>query len=296
MSENVEQDKVLPIQEHIRELASRLKVWMYAFVVSTLFFLVFPGDPSSFFSNPLQIYRPIITTILRGVRQWLLPPQYILIGGTVTAPLEIIVVGAAVFGFLASIPVLAYEVYEFIDPAIRPNEKQSITPFVTAFTILFLCGALFAFFVLLPFVFTFSIPFFNAIGVSTFVYADDFYNLVFFVLLLTGLAFTAPVFFVLLVKLHVIETRILTKNRVYLWAGVFILTAIASPDGGPLADIALFIPMIIMIEVAIRIARRYETTPERIAEMKALGRICPYCNEIMDSGEIFCPKCGRSRL
>src|SRR5260370_16573052 len=93
--------------------------------------------------------------------------------------MEIILVAAAVFGFATSVPVLAYEIYKFIDPAIKPNEKQSVYPFVAAFSILFFVGGAFAFFVLLPFVFFFSLPFFTGLGISPFIYADHFYNLIF---------------------------------------------------------------------------------------------------------------------
>jgi len=113
-----------------------------------------------------------------------------------------------------------------------------------------------AFLVLLPLVFLFSLPFFNAVGFSTFIYADDFFNLIFFVLVASGFAFTIPAIFVLLVKLHVIGTSALRKNRKYVWAATLVATAVASPDGGPLADIALFVPMIILIEGAMWFAKR----------------------------------------
>ena len=296
MANEGETEKVLPLWDHVDELARRIKVWIYAFLAATLFYLVFPADPS-FFKNPFQLYPPLITVILKGIRERLLPAgQYTLIGGTVTAPLEIIVVGAAVFGFATSVPVLAYEIYKFVDPAIKPTERESLYPFVAAFSILFVAGALFAFFILLPFVFLFSLPFFNAVGFSTLIYADDFYNLIFFVLVAAGFAFTIPVIFVLLVKLHVIETRVLRKNRKYVWAVTLIATAAASPDGGPLADIALFVPMIILIEGAIWFAKRYE--------MEGVGRVglgadetkCAYCGGEMDPGGVFCGLCGKARI
>jgi len=225
-----------------------------------------------------------------------LPPQYFLIGGTVTAPLEIIVVGAAVFGFVASVPVLAYEIYKFVDPAIKPSERQSLYPFVAAFSVLFVAGALFAFFVLLPFVFIFSLSFFGFVGFSNYIYADDFYNLIFFVLVVSGFAFTIPVIFVLLVKLHVVGTNVLRKNRKYVWAVTLVGTALASPDGGPLADIALFIPMIILIEGAMWYARRYEK--DEVVEVRfSTGETkCSYCGGEMDSGGVFCGLCGKARV
>ncbi len=296
MGDKGEKEKILPLWDHIGELSRRIKVWIYSFVIATVFFLAFPADPLSVFRNPFQIYHPLIAAILLAIRSSLLPAQYTLIGGTVTSPLEVIVVGAAVFGFATSVPVLAYEIYKFVDPAIKPSERQSIYPFVSAFSVLFLAGALFAFFVLLPFIFFFSIPFFQAVGISTFIYASDFYNLIFFVIVASGFAFTIPVFFVLLVKLHVMGTRPLIKNRKYVWAVTLIVTAIASSDGGPLADLALFVPMIILIEGALWYAKRYEKeTPDGKNVAQAVTK-CPFCSGPIDPSGVFCAQCGKASI
>ena len=297
MSDNRVRDKPIPIWDHINELSVRLKRWVYAFFISTVLLLVLPGD-LSFIKNPFQLYHPLITVILLTIRNRLLPPQYTLIGPTVTTPLEIIVVGAAVFGFGISLPVLAYEIYKFVDPAIRESERQSLYPFTIAFTVLFLAGALFAFFVLIPFVFFFSIPFFADIGVATLIDADQFYNLVFFIIVLTGLAFTLPLVFVILVKLHFMGTAALRKNRKYVWAFTLVATALASPDGGPLADIALFIPMIGLIEGAIWFAKRYEKddVPTRFSTLAGPASTrCAYCGGSIYSGGVFCGLCGKAR-
>ncbi len=296
MPEDESHERVQPLWDHISELSTRAKVWIYFFVVATLFYLLVPSD-LSFLQNPFQVYHPIITAILLEIKTRLLPSGYTLIGGTVTTPLEIILVAAAVFGFATSIPVLAYEIYKFIDPAIKPNEKQSVYPFVAAFSVLFFVGAAFAFFVLLPFVFYFSLPFFQGLGISPFIFADQFYNLIFFVIVASGFAFTIPVFFVLLVKLHVLGTKMLTKNRKYVWALTLILTAIASPDGGPLADVALFVPIIILLEGSIWYAKRYEKGGEE-EETKSITSqtTCVFCGGDMDATGVFCARCGKARL
>ena len=292
-------DKPRPLWDHIDELSKRLKTWLYVFSAATIFFLAFPTDFS--LRNPLTsgyAYNSVISLILVDIRKYLLPPQYKLIGGTVTTPLELILVGAVIFGFTTSVPVLAYEIYKFVDPAIKPGEKQSVRPFVLSFSLLFVVGALFAFFVLLPIIFFFSIPFFQATDIPPLIFADQFYYLVFFTLIVSGLAFTLPVFFVLLVKLHVLGTATLTKNRKYVWAVTLVLTAIASPDGGPLADIALFVPIIGLLEGAIRIARRYESKEpvvELLREPQSLLQKCVYCGGNLDPGGVFCGLCGRSR-
>ena len=296
MEEDRSREKLLPLWDHISELSKRVKIWLYSLVAATLFYLVVPSD-FSFLQNPFQAYHPIITAILLGIRTRLLPTQYTLLPTTVTTPLELILVGSAVFGFATSIPVLAYEVYKFVDPAIKANEKQSVYPFVTAFSILFLVGAAFAFFVLLPFIFFFSLPFFQSLNLSPYIFADQFYNLVFFVIVLSGFAFTIPVFFVLLVKLHVLGTKMLTKNRKYVWATILVLTAIASPDGGPLADIALFVPIIVLLEGAIWYAKRYEKgRADSEVTTVAIETVCSFCGGDMDQSGVFCGRCGRSRL
>ena len=289
-------ERIQPLWDHISELSRRAKVWIYSFVISTLLYLLIPSD-LSFLQNPFQGYHPIITAILLGIKTRLLPSGYILIGGTVTTPLEIILVAAAVFGFATSVPMLAYEIYKFIDPAIKPNEKQSVYPFVAAFSTLFLVGAAFAFFVLLPFVFYFSLPFFNGLGISPFIFADQFYNLIFFVVVASGFAFTIPIFFVLLVKLHVLGTNMLTKNRKYVWAVTLILTAVASPDGGPLADIALFVPIIILLEGSIWYAKRYETgRVEEEPKSMHVETPCTFFGGDMDTAGVFCGRCGKARI
>jgi sec-independent protein translocase protein TatC len=289
-----------PLWDHVGELSERLKKWLYAFSAATIFFLAFPTE-LSLSQNPVQggfTYRPLISAILVAIRRSLLPPQYTLIGGTVTTPLELILVGAVVFGFATSTPVLAYEIYRFVDPAIKPSEKKSVRPFVLSFSLLFVVGAIFAFFVLLPIIFFFSIPFFQATDIPTIIFADQFYYLVFFTILVSGAAFTLPVFFVLLVKLHVLGTSTLSKNRKYVWAVTLVLTAIASPDGGPLADLALFIPIIVLLEASIKVARRYERT-QPITESETWtehpATKCSYCGGDMDSGGVFCGLCGKSR-
>jgi Sec-independent protein secretion pathway component TatC len=91
-------------------------------------------------------------------------------------------------------------------------------------------------------------------------------------------------------------TEALRKNRKYVWAVTLIGTALASPDGGPLADIALFIPMIILIEGAMWYARRYEKD-DVVAVHSITGETnCSYCGGQIDPGGVFCGLCGKARI
>ncbi len=113
MGEQGGAEKLLPLWEHVNELAKLLRTWIYTFIVATILFMVLPAD-TSFIENPLAFYKPLISVIILYIKASLLPPNVQLIAGSFTAPIELYVVASVVFGFAVSIPVLAYEVYRFI--------------------------------------------------------------------------------------------------------------------------------------------------------------------------------------
>lgn len=284
-------DKEMTIWEHIYELSRRLRAILISIFVFTVIFMIMPAD-LSFLENPTQLltmYRPLVVTVLDVIRNQVLPEGMTLIGGEVTAGIELYLMISLAFGLVCSVPVIAYEIYKYVDPALYPHERKMIYPFIAAFTGLFVFGAFFGYFILLPFMLWALIPFLLWVGAQPVILVTDFYGLVFISIFLSGIAFTFPVFLVLLVKVGLIKTKTLTRNRRYVYAVTFILTAIITPDGGPLADLALFLPIILLFEVAILIAKRYEKEEEPKYQ-------CKFCGAKMDEDEVFCPKCGRSQV
>ncbi len=76
-----------------------------------------------------------------------------------------------------------------------------------------------------------------------------------------------------------------------------ILTAVASPDGGPLADIALFVPIIILLEGSIWYAKRYEKgRVEEEPKSMPVETTCTFCGGDMDTTGVFCGRCGKARI
>lgn len=285
------QDKEMTIWEHIYELSRRLKVIVISIFAFTIIFMILPAD-LNFLENPMQLltlYRPLVVAILDMVRSHVLPKGMILIGGEITAGIELYLLISFFLGLICSTPIIAYEIYEYVNPALYPHERRTLYPFIVAFTGLFIFGALFGYFLLLPFMLWALIPFLIWVGAQPVILVTDFYGLVFVSIFLSGIAFTLPVFLVLLVRMGLIKTRTITRYRRYVYAAVFILTAIITPDGGPLADVVLFLPVISLFEVAILVARRYERE-------ETLRYKCKFCGAEMDKDETFCPECGRSQI
>jgi len=286
------------IWEHIAELSRRLRVVFYAVFVATTFFMVFPAN-RSFLQNPLAFYDPIIASVLRQVIKDTLPAGIELIAGEFTAPLEIYLIASLILGIGVSAPVIAYETYRYVAPALYPHEQKAIYPFVMAFTVLFVIGAVFGYKILTPFILWGMLPFFRLTGALAIINVMDFYNLVFITTLVSGFSFTMPAFFVLLVRFGIVRTSFVTTRRRYIYAALYIVCAVVTPDGGPLADIALFVPMALLLEVAVFFGKRYEKEPRPsvlFPDEKPVYGKCRFCGSLLTKEQVFCPSCGKSRV
>ena len=293
-------EKVGTIWDHISELSSRLRVVFYAVLISTTFFMVFPAN-GSFLQSPFTFYQPLVALVLQQVVRQALPSGIQLIAGQFTAPLAIYFVASVILGVAVSSPVIAYETYKYVAPALYPHEKRAVYPFVLSFTGLFVIGSVFGYRVLTPFILWAMIPFFTLTSSLPIINVMDFYNLVFITTLVSGFSFTMPVFFVLFVRFGIIKTSYVTTRRRYIYAALYIVTAIVTPDGGPIADIALFIPMAILLELAVFFGKRYERDhPEPITRSetgeKPTYTKCRFCGNLLTTGVVFCPACGKSRI
>ena len=287
----------MSFEEHLKELKYRVKISLITVGVVTLALMIVPAD-LSFIENPLVFYKPLISVILEYIRAYTLPKEVELVGIRFLAPIELYLFSSLILGFIISMPVIAYEAYKFIDPALYPHEKKLIYPFTLAFSTLFTIGALFGIFLVIPFLLKASLLFHEIVGATPLIYITDFYSLVLHIALFSGLAFSFPAVFVLLVRLGFLSTSIIEGKRPIVYFIIYLLTAIITPDGGLIANFILFVPIVLLMEVAVKIAKKYEKErqiPRRSIFTKVIEPIkCPYCKQTIPGNSIFCPKCGKS--
>lgn len=288
--------KEMTLYEHLMELRDRLKVVAIFYIASLLFWLVFPknlsmGEIGAIISGE---YIPMVTLVLEhaaSMSQGLVK----LIPGTLTSPLEIYFIAAALMALITTIPVIGYEFYMYVDPALYPHERRLIWGFMGAFLSLYAVGAFFSYFFVVPLIVRFMVIFARIIGIppeQTFVTASDYYMLVFSTVALMGLLFTSPAIFVLLVRFGLISTSTFTRNRLYVYGLLYILIAFITPDGWLVGNTVLFLPLVILLEVAVIIAKRFEKARE--AGAYSVPR-CKFCGGEIPEGSVFCSKCGRSQ-
>src|SRR2546426_8813059 len=276
--------------EHLGELRKRFKVVFLSLLVIFVILLVVPRYPAQFFSLT-GTYNPLVSIFLDRIHQDILPSTWNLIGFRLNEPLEVLLVASLVLAVAFDMPVIAYETYRFIDPALKENERKLVYPFVISSSILFLVGLAFGYFVLSRFLLIALKPFFAAGHLTLDIEGADFYYVVFLTVFFSGVAFTFPVFVYLLIRFGIIEASFFSKNRVYVWFGTYILTAVITPDGGPLLDVILFFPVISLLELAVFFGRRFRGGEPRAASK---GRRCSYCDSPLDPAQVFCTRCGKA--
>ncbi len=279
----------LQLREHFEELRRRAKVVFISLVVSIFFVLFFPLDPSQLLSFNTLYWSTPVTLFLADVRNYVKPAGWQLIGLTVNSPLEVLIVAGIILGVMIDMPVIAYEAYMFINPALKEEEKAVVYPVVAAATGLFIAGVLFGYFILARFIFFALGPFFAAVGAATVISVVDFYFIVFLAVGFSGVAFTAPVFVFIVIRFGILTPEFFSKNRLMIWFATYVITAVVTPDGGPVLDIILFVPVIGLIEAAVLVGKRYAPKTPRDR-----GPKCGSCGKPVSPGALFCSSCGKA--
>ncbi len=283
---------------HVAELTKRMKTVLVVFIVSLMVALILPAN-TDFFALTNN-YKPLVSVLLTGIAKMYLPPDVSLFAVSMSDPISIYVYIALVFAIGVTLPFFAYQAYKFINPALYPHERRAIFPFITIVSLLFVAGALFGFFFLVPAFIQGFFPFYVAVNAVKLFPLMDFYSLVLFSILISGILFTFPAFFVMLVKFHIIGTKTFTKQRKYIYAALIVAALLISPGATPQGDLYLFLMLVVLVEGSFLVGRRYEKQLKTTSDSQSLlskwfspvGR-CKYCDSKVPENSRHCPSCKR---
>lgn len=256
----------MTLMGHLRELINRLRNIIIVVIISTIIVMLLPISLDFSFSPENPFYTTIATFALKTLQERFLPAEAQLVPLSFLAPLEVYVFISIILGVLISMPVIAYELYKFINPALHKHERKTALQFVGAFVGLFVFGFMLGFFFIVPMTIRMLFLFSKLLNLPPIYDFADFYSVVGFSLLLCGLIFTFPLYIVLLVKVGILKTQSITKNRRYLYGGFIVIIALLDPEPGIITEAVVIIPLIILTEVSILIAKRIERKREALEE------------------------------
>jgi sec-independent protein translocase protein TatC len=158
---------------------------------------------------------------------------------------------ALYFALIISLPVILYQLFAFILPALRPEERRATVPLLTAIPALFLVGVSFGYFVVLPAAVRFFVNF-NADQFNNLVQANQFYKFAATILLAMGLVFQVPVVILGLTRLEIVTVGQLRRYRRY---AMVACAAIAAFLPGDVITLLLeTVPLYLLYEASILLA------------------------------------------
>src|SRR3954454_675280 len=235
----------LTLVEHLDELRTRIVISIAAFVVA---FAV------CFWQNDRLL--DIANAPLPGDRN---PITF-----GVAEPFTTTVTVSAYAALVIALPVILYQAFAFMLPALTTREKRYIVPFLIMAPGLFIAGVVFGYFVVLPAATKFLLNF-NDNQFNIQIRARDYYSFFTLTLAVMGLIFELPIGILAVTRLGIVTPQQLTENRRYAYL-ILLIVAMLLPGTDPVTMLIEAVPLILLFEASILLARAFGRPPDEAAE------------------------------
>ena len=240
------EDKKHSLAGHIAELRKRLLYVFGAMAAGTVISFFFVEQIYSFLVAPLAeagSHRLIYTGLTEAFFTYL---------------------KVAFFsGVFITFPILLYQVWAFIAPALYKDEKNAFWPFLVATPILFFLGGACVYYLVIPMAWDFFLSF-QSTGTSTALPIElearisEYLDLIMTLIFAFGLCFQLPVLLTLLGKVGLITADSLKSKRKYMVIAAFVVAAFLTPPD-VISQIGLAIPILALYELSILLVRMVES-------------------------------------
>ena len=250
-------ESAAPLIEHLTELRSRLIRSVVAFALCMIAAFTVATHIFNFLANP-------IVEILKENGQ---SPDLIFTGLQQGFMVNI---RLSLFGgFMVSFPYISFQLWKFVAPGLYKNEKRAFLPFLLASPLLFLLGASFAFYIVMPLAFDFFLGFqqenadvSDLVGITYLGTINEYLGLTMKFIIAFGLCFQLPVLLTLMGKVGLISSEVLAKSRKYAVVGILVLAAIVTPPD-VITQIILFTVVYALYEVSVLLVKWVEKKKEK---------------------------------
>ncbi len=222
----------MPLTEHLEELRRRILVCLAAVAIAAIGSYVFSEWILKWLVAPYQQSFPDAKVV------FIKPTEAFLTYLKVSL----------IAGFFISSPIILYEIWAFVAPGLYRHERVYTIAVLIPSAILFLTGAAFSYFVVLPYGLRFLIGAFSGNFLNPMISIREYLSFVFTLAFSFGVAFLSPVVMILLGTLGIISYEDIKRFRPYAAVAVFTLAAILTPPD-VFTQISLAVPLLILFEI-----------------------------------------------
>lgn len=226
------------IKPHIAELRKRLG---YIIITVIVMFVI------SFY-----FYEPILEWMMKPLKA-VLPEQASMIATGVPEAFFTALKVSFFTAFIISLPMIFWQLWLFVAPGLYANEKKFIVPFTFFATLMFVMGAAFAYYIVVPFGFEFLVNFGNTL-VNVAPKINEYVGFFTKLMIGFGLSFELPVITFFLATIGLVTDESLKGFFKYAVIFIFIISAILTPPD-VITQMLMSGPMILLYGVSIWIAK-----------------------------------------
>ena len=160
---------------------------------------------------------------------------------------------AIIVGIVIALPVIIYQLWLFLSPALHRHEKKVVIPVIGGVVFLFICGAALAWYFVLPM----TLSFFFQLGDRSFeqmITVSEYFGFVTSMVLAMGAVFELPIAILLLSAFGLVTPQFLAKFRRHAILGSYVAAAIITPGDLFVTSIALMVPLYMLYELSIALS------------------------------------------
>lgn len=159
---------------------------------------------------------------------------------------------------LVIFPYLIYEVWNFVRPALFPNERRNVGAAFVCGTVLFFAGCIVGYGLVFPFTFRFLTEYQLSSTIENHISLDSYMGNFLMMIFVMGLVFELPLLTWLLSRLGVVSRSLLCRYRRHAIVALLVLSAVITPSGDPFTLMVVFLPIYLLYELGVRFARDAE--------------------------------------
>jgi sec-independent protein translocase protein TatC len=224
------------------------------------------GGQMTFFEHLIELRKRIINSLLAllvgSLAGWFLAQRLV---GVIAKPIQAVLAAhhynaqlyytgptdylglliklSIYIGLVLASPVVLYQVWMFVAPALYKHERSAVTGFVFSSVLLFLGGIAFGYFLALPRILGFLVGFQGPV-VAPLIRINDYFDLVLLVLVALGLIFEMPVLIFLLCYFGIVTPKFLVQNTKYAILVITIAAAFVTPTPDALTMLLVMVVML----------------------------------------------------